>query len=130
MTRSPSLGTGMAAGGISSTAQSNTSPWRYCRVIGSLLSAGGRDIAADCGGWDELQGSAHFPIVGAPGELGRQGPQVDAVFPAKGSHANPVLLVVMGTTEADAKDVVRHLPDTGIGGRAHMGKVDPRRRAT
>src|ERR1043165_426647 len=36
----------------------------------------------------------------------------------------------MGTTEADAKDVMRHLPDAGIDDRAQMGEVDPRRRAT
>src|SRR5260221_2464954 len=78
---------------------------------------------------DQLQRGAHLPIRALAGELGGQGPEVDPVLVAKGIGADPVLLVVMRTPEADPEDVVRYLPDAGIGGRAHMREVDARRPA-
>src|SRR5439155_19259682 len=47
-----------------------------------------------------------------------------AVFVAKRLGTEPVLLVVVNAAEAHAKDVVRPLCRTGIGGRAQMGKVN------
>src|SRR5437762_6032318 len=130
MTRCPSLGAAVAVGGIWSTSHNKISPWRYCRGIGSLLSAVGQGSAIDRDGVDEFQGSAHLPIRAAPRELGGERPEVDLVFPAKGTRPEPVLLMMVMTAEAHAKDVVRHLAGPGIGGRTQMGKVDPPGRTT
>jgi len=48
------MGAGIAVKGISSTAQSSTSPWRYCRIIRKLLFLRGRGNV-DRIGVDEFQ---------------------------------------------------------------------------
>ena len=79
----------------------------------------------------EPQRRAHLPIRAAPGEFGGERPEVDAVLVAEGLGADAVLLVMVQTTQADPKDVVRPLARAGIGGRARqMGKVNAQGTAT
>jgi hypothetical protein len=80
--------------------------------------------------WHKLERGSHLHVGAAPHELGRKCPEVDPVFLAKAHRADPVLLVVMCRTKADAKGVMRLAPDTGIGGRAEMRELGPPRRAS
>jgi len=95
--------------------------WRR-RLLSQVLRVG-RSSDADLGGMDQLQRGAHLPVRAAPGELGSERPEVDAVSVAKGLGADAVLLVMVQTTQAAAEDVVRPLALAGIGGRAQMDKA-------
>src|SRR5207248_4296421 len=85
--------------------------------------------STDLRGINQLQRGAHLAIGALAGELGGQGPEVNAVFSAERLGADPVLLVMMEATQADAEDVMRRLPGPGIGGRAQMGKVNAQQSA-
>jgi hypothetical protein len=56
--------------------------WRR-RLLSQVLRVG-RSSDADLGGMDQLQRGAHLPVRAAPGELGSERPEVDAVSVAKG----------------------------------------------
>src|SRR5580693_6547624 len=62
------------------------------------------------------QRRAHLPVRAAPGELGSERPQIDAVFVAEGVGADAVLLVMVHTAQAHPEDVVGPLALAGIRG--------------
>jgi hypothetical protein len=52
-------------------------------------------------GAGELERGPHLPVRAAPGKLGGQVPQVDAVFVAKGARPYAMLLVMVLPAQAD-----------------------------
>ena len=73
---------------------------------------------------NELQRSTHLNVGTAPGELGGERPQIDAVFSAERGGAEAVLFVMVNPAQAHAEHVVRLLRRAGISGRRQMGEFD------
>jgi hypothetical protein len=65
-----------------------------------------------------------LPIRAPAREFSGQSPEIDVVSIAERVGTEAVLLVVMRAAEAHPKNVVRPLANTGIRGRAQMGKVN------
>jgi hypothetical protein len=77
----------------------------------------------------ERERGFHVAVGAAARELGGERPQVELVFLGEARGTEAVLLVMVGSAEADAKGVVRLLCCAGIGGGAQMRKFSRRGRA-
>src|SRR4051812_48285287 len=77
------------------------------------------------------QGEAHLQVGGAPDELGRYRPQIDAVAVAKGVGTAGFLFQMMVTAQADGEAVMWFEAGAGaLGDRAQMRDVDQEGGAT